>query len=156
MRWLAIAIPVVTVCFLYAGADRAGFVRAEDREIKKADIKPVPVNMHDFMEGVFQAPYKRLQAAMATEPKDGRAWKALRSDALILAEGGNLLLTRLPEKDAEAWSKYSVDSRDAGAELIKHAKAKDFASTKKAYETMLNHCNACHKQFENGKHILKP
>lgn len=29
--------------------------------------KPVDVNMHDFMEGVFQAPYRRLKVAMAME-----------------------------------------------------------------------------------------
>ncbi|MBY0456674.1 MAG: hypothetical protein K2V38_05000, partial [Gemmataceae bacterium] len=36
----------------------------------KPAVKPVPVNMHDFMEGVFQSPYKRLKTAMAAEPKD--------------------------------------------------------------------------------------
>jgi mono/diheme cytochrome c family protein len=93
---------------------------------------------------------------MATAPADNPAWKALRSDALILAEGSNLLLLRKPEKDAEAWAKFSVDSRDAGAELVKAGKQRDFAAAKAAYEKMLTHCNACHKQFDNGKHQLEP
>ena len=117
---------------------------------------PTPVSMHDFMEGVFQAPYRRLKAAMAEAPKESPAWKALRSDALILAEGGNLLLLRLPESDADEWAKFSIDSRDAGVEVVKAAKAKDFPAARMAYETMLNHCNACHRKFEEGKHILEP
>ena len=112
--------------------------------------------MHDFMEGVFQAPYRRLKVAMAEAPKEPAGWKALRSDALILAEGGNLLLFRLPENDADLWAKFSADSRDAGAEIVKAAKAKDYPEARNAYEQMLNHCNDCHRKFENGKHILEP
>jgi glycerol-3-phosphate acyltransferase PlsY len=40
--------------------------------------------------------------------------------------------------------------------MVKAAKAKDFPATKKACEAMLGHCNACHKKFEDGKHILTP
>jgi len=112
--------------------------------------------MHDFMEGVFQSPYRRLKVAMAEEPKDSAGWKAIRSDSLILAEGGNLLLLRLPEKDIDSWTAHSIDTRNAGAELVTAAKAKNFTEARKAYESMLNHCNACHRQFENGKHILAP
>jgi hypothetical protein len=119
-------------------------------------MKPLDVNMHDFMEGMFQVPYRRLKVAMEKEPADPSGWKALRSDALILAEACNLLLIRKPEKDVPDWIMYSVASRDAGADVIRGAKLKDFAASKEAYIRMLDHCNACHKQFENGKHILKP
>lgn len=131
---------------------------SQARPISLADpqIKPLDVNMHDFMEGIFQAPYRRLKVSMAKEPADNAGWKQLRSDTLILAEGCNLLLTRLPESDGEDWVTHSVASRDAGAEIYSAAKQKDFAKSRGAYEKMLTHCNACHKQFENGKHILEP
>ncbi|MBM3967994.1 MAG: cytochrome c, partial [Planctomycetes bacterium] len=119
-------------------------------------IKPLDVNMHDFMEGMFQAPYRRLKVSMSKEPADNAGWKQLRSDTLILAEGCNLLLTRLPEKDSTDWVTHSVASRDTGAEVYSAAKQKDYAKSRAAYEKMLTHCNACHKQFENGKHILEP
>ena len=156
MRPLACALSMILFCALFSRPEIVATARAADTEPAKATTKPVPVSMHDFMEGVFQSPYKRLKTAMAAEPKDAAGWKAIRSDALILAEGGNLLLMRLPEKDANLWTKHSVDSRDAGAELVKAAKEKDFQGAKKAYEAMLNHCNACHKKFEDGKHILTP
>ena len=87
------------------------------------ELKPVDVNMHDFMEGVFQAPYKRLKIAMAQSPADNAAWKSIRSDALILAEGGNLLLTRLPSENQADWVSHSEKSRDAGGEFVAAANA---------------------------------
>lgn len=131
-------------------------LNANTTNLEAGAVKPIDVNMHDFMEGVFQAPYKRLKVAMAQEPKDNAAWKALRSDALILAEGGNLLLSRLPEENKADWIKHSELSRDAGGEFVAAAKKKDFAASKSAYEKMLIHCNDCHKQFEEGRHILTP
>lgn len=156
MRPLACATSAVLICVLFGPPAGVGPALADDKGPSKAAPRPVPVNMHDFMEGVFQSPYKRLKAAMAAEPKDAAGWRAIRSDALILAEGGNLLLLRLPKKDADLWIKSSVDSRDSGADLVKAARAKDFTGAKKAYEAMLHHCNACHKKFEDGKHILTP
>jgi hypothetical protein len=129
---------------------------AQTAQSESGKIKPVDVSMHDFMEGMFQAPYRRLKPAIAAAPADNADWKMLRSDALILAEGCNLLLTRLPEKNSEDWIKHSEVSRDAGETLVKAAKKKDFAAARAAYEKMLTNCNACHKQFEEGKHILEP
>lgn len=161
MRALTVfVVPFALVIGLSAlHAPRATVVRAADKAPDKApapEVVPVQVNMHDLMEGVFQSPYRRLKAALAAEPKDAAAWKTIRSDSLILAEGGNMLLLRKPAKDADEWAKYSAASRDAGAELFKAAKAKDAPEAKKAYEAMLGHCNACHKKFDDGKHILTP
>jgi len=117
---------------------------------------PVDTNMHDFMEGMFQAPYRRLKASIAAEPTDNNGWKAIRSDVLILAEGSNLLVLRKQEKDQAKWDEISVASKNAGEMAFKAAKTKNFAETRKAYESMLVHCNDCHKTFANGKHQLAP
>jgi hypothetical protein len=157
MRSLAVfVIPFAfAVGFWALRAPQAPVARAADKA-PATEVAPVEVSMHDFMESVFQSPYRRLKAALAAEPKDAAAWKAVRSDALILAEGGNLLLVRKPMKDSDEWAKHSAASRDAGAALFKAAKAKDYPATKKAYEAMLGHCNACHKKFEDGQHMLAP
>lgn len=148
-------LALIAVCCL-APAMLNSNVAAKTTYLEPGAVKPIDVNMHDFMEGVFQAPYKRLKIAMAQEPADNAAWKAVRSDALILAEGGNLLLSRLPTENQADWVKHSELSRDAGGEFVAAAKKKDFAASKAAYEKMLNHCNDCHKQFEKGRHILTP
>src|SRR5947207_3200820 len=106
MRPLSCVLSLLLVCALFRLQENVAPLRAADTKSEKPAAKPVPVNMHDFMEGVFQSPYRRLKAAMATEPKNDAEWKALRSDALILAEGGNLLLMRLPEKEGGHWTKY--------------------------------------------------
>jgi hypothetical protein len=124
----------------------------------KPNEMPVPVkaSMHDYMEALFQGPYKRLKPAMAAEPKDTAGWKVIRSEALALAEGSNGLFLRKPEQEAAEWTKHSVASRDAAAEVYKAARAKDFGAAKKAYTTMLGHCNACHKKFDEHNHQLEP
>ncbi len=120
------------------------------------ELVPVDTNMHDFMEGMFQSPYRRLKEAIASEPKDNNGWKAIRSDLLILAEGSNLLILRKQEKDQAKWDEYGVASKQAGEIAFKAAKQKNFSESRKAYESMLIHCNDCHKAFANGKHQLAP
>jgi hypothetical protein len=121
-----------------------------------AEIVPVDTNMHDLMEGMFQAPYRRLKEAMANEPKDNNGWKAIRSDVLILAEGSNFLVLRKQETEQAKWDEYSLASKLSGETAFKAAKQKNFAETRKAYEAMLIHCNDCHKTFAKGKHQLVP
>lgn len=117
---------------------------------------PVEPDMHEFMEYVFQPTFRRLKPAMATAPPDNKVWKAVKADALILAESGNLLLMREPKEDIADWVKHSVEVRDFGAELYRAARAKDHTAARKNYEAMVENCNACHHQFAGGEHILTP
>lgn len=119
-------------------------------------VEPVEADMHEFMEYVFEPTFKRLVPAMAAAPANNQGWKSIKSDALILAEACNLLVSRQPEEDGADWVKHSVEVRDLGGQLYRAAKAKDFDKARQHYEAMVESCNACHRQFENGKHILKP
>lgn len=118
--------------------------------------EPVEADAHEFMEYYFEPTYKRLKLSMAAEPADKSAWKGIKSDALILAEGGNLLLDRTPAEDGEAWNKYSVATRELAAQLYQAAKAKDYQAGKLAYYEMLFKCNACHHKFNGGEPELTP
>lgn len=120
------------------------------------EVVPVEDSMHEFMEYVFQPTYLRLKQSMAAAPADNKGWKAIKSDSLILAESCNLLYSRTPEEHGEDWTKHATNSKAHGAALYGAAKAKDFEAATSAYKTMLDSCNACHKQFEDGKHILQP
>ena len=120
------------------------------------DAAPVEDSMHEFMEYVFQPTYLRLKASMAAAPTDNKGWKAVKSDSLILAESCNLLFARKPDEHGEDWVKHATASKTHGAALYKAAREKNFEAATAAYKTMLTNCNACHKQFENGKHILEP
>jgi hypothetical protein len=121
-----------------------------------AEPAPVEEDMHEFMEYVFQPTYLRLKQAMAAEPGDNAGWKGIKSDSLILAEGGNLLLHRVPKDDAETWAAESTAVRELGGDLYRAAKKKDYPAARKSYEKMLVRCNACHDTFAHGEHQLAP
>ncbi|MBX3436752.1 MAG: hypothetical protein KF861_04615 [Planctomycetaceae bacterium] len=141
----------------------AGWLGPEPRSLHAAfaadtasATKPVEPDMHEFMEYVFQPTFERLKVAMAAAPADNRGWKAIKADSLILAEGGNLLLDRVPDDETADWVKHSVQVRDFGGQLYRAAKAKEYATARKHYESMVQNCNACHHQFAGGEHILSP
>lgn len=125
-------------------------------QLGAAEPKPVESDMHEFMEYVYQPTYKRLKAAMASEPTQNSAWKEIKSTSLILAESGNLLLSRAPEKAADEWNEYSIATRDLGGDLYRAAKKKDYAAAMTSYKAMLQKCNACHTTYAHGEHQLSP
>ena len=127
-----------------------------DEPKPSAGPQPVDTSMHHFMEYVFEPNYKRLKASLASEPKDKQAWKGIKGDALTLAEATNLLMTRGPKQNGYAWAPLSVAVRTHGSELYQAARKSDYAAARKAYTTMLTNCNACHKQYADGKHQLQP
>ncbi|QDT90197.1 cytochrome c [Gimesia algae] len=152
---------IISACFtllvgIILAFNSSSSVQAEPANEKKDTGEPVEPDMHEFMEYVFQPTYKRLKRAMAAEPADRNAWKTIKTDSLILAEGGNLLLLHDPGKNRTEWDAHSVQVRKAGGQLYKSAKAKDFKAAQMHYQSMLKNCNACHQQFADGKHQLKP
>jgi hypothetical protein len=139
------SIVLGTIAALFLG--QGSSPRAQDSAAAKDGSAPVESDMHEFMEYVFQPTYLRLQKLMASEPADNQGWKGIKADALTLAEGGNLLLIRVPKEDGKQWVQHSVQARDLGGQLYQAAKKKDFKSARKHYETMLTKCNACHQQL---------
>lgn len=119
-------------------------------------VELVEPDMHEFMEYICQPTFRRLQASMANAPADNAGWRGVKSDALILAESGNLLLSHVPESDVETWVELSVAVRTTGGELYRAAKAKDFPAARGHYEAMVKKCNACHDHFAEGEHQLTP
>lgn len=127
-----------------------------DSNDDKATARAVEPSMHEFMEYVFQPPYKRLRAAMASEPADNAAWKAIKSDSLILAEAGNLLLIRHPDENEDTWRSHAVEVRGLGGQFYQAARKKDYAAATQHWSAMLQKCNSCHKAFADGKYQLAP
>lgn len=149
---------VAVLCLMAAGWILSDSVSVQAAPAADNDdaAQPVESDMHEFMEYAFQPAFKRLKPVMASAPADNAGWKAVKADALVLAEGGNLLLIRQPKDDAADWVSHSVKTRDFGGQLYRAAKAKDYASARKHYEAMVQSCNACHQQFAGGEHILSP
>jgi hypothetical protein len=148
---------VTLVSVMYSTTGGRFLATAGDKQDPKLPpAQPVEKSMHEFMEYLMEPSYLRLKDAMAT--KDKKNWKAIKADALVLAEGTNLIMDRLPEKakDKSAWVNFAFAVREAGSQLYQAAKKKDDAVAASAYKTMITKCNACHKQFAEGKHQLVP
>ena len=93
---------------------------------------------------------------MTADEKDNSVWKSIKSDSLILAEGGNLLLFRGPESDEKDWNKHATTVREFGGQLYRAAKKKDDTESQKVYRLMIQNCNDCHQQFSGGDPQLTP
>ena len=158
-HWLGIGVFAVLVMGLLNANLATSFskvARADADSVVKNATQPVEDDMHEFMEYVFQPTYNRLKTAMAKEPTDNNTWKAIKSDALILAEGGNLLLMRKPDRHADVWDEHSVVVRKLGGKLYQAAKKKDYRAARGSYTSMLMKCNSCHRAFADGEHQLEP
>ena len=148
---LAVLAPIVT--YIMSGDSSVGTASP----LEDSKLKPVDLSMHEFMEYYFQPTYRRLRETMNAPNKDRSVWKKVKSDAMILAEGGNLLLMRHPKKseDASTWEKYSQEVRKLGGDLYRAAKKKDGNASGTAWKAMIKSCNQCHQKFANGKYQLK-
>jgi cytochrome c553 len=156
LPWSVTLFAVILVGSLVAmSASRSKTARA-DAPTTHDQPQPVEKDMHEFMEYVFQPTYKRLKLSIASEPTDKGAWKGIKADALILTEGGNLLLLRKPKENVAIWDELSAAVRESGGDLYLSAKKKDYPSARQHYESMLTKCNACHDKFADGKHQLSP
>ncbi|MEZ6065824.1 MAG: hypothetical protein R3B90_08985 [Planctomycetaceae bacterium] len=120
------------------------------------ETSPVETDMHEFMEYAFQEPYKRLVANLKQAPADRAGWKIIKSDALLLAEAGNLLLMRGPEEHRDLWAKHSVEVRELGSKLYAAGKARSYDDARPAWEALIKSCNSCHDSFADGEHQLQP
>lgn len=152
--------PATTVIALIALAALFALA-AQHRNVAAApfddhDNGVVEDDMHEFMEYYFQPTYKRLKAVMAKEPADAKGWKPIKADSLILAEGGNLLLHRMPKKGGDLWRKLSIAVRTEGGKFYHAAQKKNWKDSRAHYERMLKNCNACHQEFARGKYQLAP
>jgi hypothetical protein len=156
-RWTVSGLLVVSVLVVSVFLAADGHPESVRASVSKPRItaQPVEASMHEFMEYVFEPPYKRLRTAMASPP-DNAGWKAIKSDALILAEAGNLLLLRHPEKDEASWREHSSAVRELGKTFYLAARKKDYVVAKTSYAVMLGKCNSCHDRFADGEHQLKP
>lgn len=150
---------VVTLVFLVLCNGMIPIVRpvqAESQDTSVTSLQAVETDMHEFMEYVFQPTFGQLKIAMKEKPKDKKGWFAIKSGALILAEGGNLILLRGPQDDRGAWNKYAESVRTHGGELYRAAQKQDFELAPTHYASMVKSCNACHEQFAHGEHLLTP
>jgi len=100
-----------------------------------------------LMEGMITPNFRGAEKTLRGKP-DGDAWTYARGQALLVAEGGNLLLMRPPRNQGrDAWMSRAAELREAAAKLARQAAARDLLRSREALVEVAGACNKCHDTF---------
>jgi hypothetical protein len=115
-----------------------------------AEIEDVMFTVND--DGADGAVLQQLRAAFKKGTLTDDEWQVAKARASVVAEVGNLLLTKKPPKGGDTpegladWKKRVLAYRD-GAEAVRAAAAKkDATAGKDAVRAIEKQCTECHKQ----------
>ena len=89
-------------------------------------------------------------------PKNQSDWNVLKTDALTLAESGNLLMMPGRARDQKNWIMESKMLIDIGGKAYKAAQAKDIDGIRALNDSLNAACVVCHYQYRPGYHRRKP
>jgi len=85
-------------------------------------------------------------------PQKPQDWAVLKTNALTLAESGNLLLMDGRARDQKNWVLESKMLIDIGAKAYKAAQAKDLDAIRALNDSLNAACVTCHYQYRPGYH----
>jgi mono/diheme cytochrome c family protein len=141
MRWLiSAAIAVLVFTSAIRGQTQAASAVSSSGVKTVASVMDVMKTMTiPFSNAVFEAG--------AEPPKDDASWEAVRSQAVALAEAGNLLMLGSRVRDRAAWMKISRAQVDAAEAAAKAASSKNAEQLAVAADSLYETCAACHKDY---------
>lgn len=115
-----------------------------------AASEPPIVRVIDIMRAINsdEGVRGRLARALTAPPAGEAEWEQARSDAAMLAEGGNLLLAQRPAKGSlGGWRLRATDLRGAAEALLRAVEARDFAAAQQRLRELPRVCAACHADY---------
>src|SRR5438132_1051558 len=130
----------------------AGILAAVPAETKSAPqpaprLEPV-AETRLIMEGMLMPNYRGLERILKQAPADNDGWVFARGQALLIAEGGNLLLLRPPHNaGAAVWQDRAAELRATAAKLARAAAERDYARCRLGLHEVAGVCNRCHHAF---------
>lgn len=80
-------------------------------------------------------------------PKNDHDWGVIRTNALMVAESGNLLLMGSRARDQDRWVKDTKLMIEAGNLAFKAAQKKDMAAIVALGDQLTASCIVCHKDY---------
>jgi hypothetical protein len=149
--WLFAA--ALAACCLFAPASPS-----QTRSSAKPTPAPAPVprtrlvpvaETKLLMDGIAKPNFDGLVRALRQKPAEAEAWGFLRGQALLIAEGGNLLMLRPPKTRAaqDRWMARAAELRAAGVRVARAAAEKDYVGARAGLADLANVCNRCHESF---------
>ena len=109
-------------------------------------FKSVGTNLQ-LMQAMIIPAADAVWAVGGAAPKNDEEWAKVRNNALLLAEGGNLLMIGDRAKDQDAWMKASQVLVDSGTAAFKAAEAKNVEGVMMAGDEIYNACEGCHMKY---------
>jgi hypothetical protein len=107
-----------------------------------------------LMQGMILPNFEGLQRHFKEKPANNDVWTFARGQALIVAEGGNLLLMRPPRNQGQdAWMEQAMNMRSLAARLARSAASRDYEASRAGLVALANACNRCHQTFRVGRHL---
>jgi hypothetical protein len=101
-----------------------------------------------LMEGLLQANFRGLENHLKQRPADNEAWAFVRGQALLIAEGGNLLMLRPPKNAGQdIWMDRAADLREQATRVAQQAAARDLERCQLALIELAGACTRCHQSF---------
>ena len=79
-------------------------------------------------------------------PEDDAGWDAVRNQAVVLAESGNLLMVGDRAEDSEVWMETSQALTDAGEAALAAALARDVDAITSVGDQIIDACERCHEK----------
>jgi hypothetical protein len=104
-------------------------------------------NMSQLMIDVIYPTSDAIFYVERTPPKNEQDWSVLRTNALTLAESGNLLMMGSRARDQGDWIKDAKMLVDAGNAAYKAARAKDLNAVVAVNDQLYAACVTCHQQY---------
>lgn len=104
-------------------------------------------NMSQLMINIIYPTSDALFYIERSPPKTEAEWNVICTQALMLAESGNLLMMPGRARDQDNWTKDSKAMIDAARAAYKAALAKDMAGILALSDRLTESCVTCHRQY---------
>jgi hypothetical protein len=108
-------------------------------------VKPVATTKQLMM--ALTEPSNALFNVGIEPPTADEAWTSIQTNAVLVAEIGNLLLLGDRPEDQGDWVTFSLAMTDAGVAVLKAAESRDVEAATRAGDTLLETCSQCHTQY---------
>ena len=114
-------------------------------------------NMRELHDLLISPASDAVFEASTREALDAKAWTAVRNQALVLAEAGNLLMVGSRVRDNGNWMKMSRALVDAAALAATAAEKKDAKALEAAADPITVACMECHRPYrDQGRQMGAP
>ena len=112
---------------------------------QEAEPKPV-ASVTQIMQVMVVPPSNALFNVARQAPASEEEWAKLRSDAILLAESGNLLLMPGRSEDTDVWRNTSLAMVQAGEAALRAAEAQNAEGVIDAGNLVIDACETCHEK----------